>query len=160
MDQLKAILTTACLLSLTIGLCNVLKPGVIFEKQIRFIISLIFVLGLVSPILSLKSDGVCVTFAKSSGEVNAQSLTEQMYDEILIITEDKTETALLELLSSNGVECEDLQIQAHIDEGQCIYISEVSVVCDEPQRTCEILRESLGEEVVLHVSQMDTEIPK
>lgn len=160
MEQLKSILTTACMLSLTIGLCNVLKPGLIFDKQLRFLISLLFVLGLASPILSLKNEGFHIAIPENAGQERTQALAEEMQESILYQTGKQTEAALYKLLREKGIVCSELQVRVHIDEGQCIYISEVSAVCDQTEYTCEILRASLGEEVMLHVSEIGTEIQK
>ncbi len=155
MEHCKAIIIAACMLSLTVGLCNALKPGLIFEKQIRFLISVIFVLGLASPILRLRQDGICMTFSQNVNRLQTQELTEKVYESILETTTVQTESALHDLLSKNGIICTQLTVHVHIDEGQRIYISEVSAECDQPEATCEILRASLGEEVILHVSKMD-----
>lgn len=155
MDRFQTIITTACMLSITIGLCNALKPTAIFEKQIRFLISMIFVLCISAPILQLRKGTISFFVPKYNMQIQSAELTEQVHQSILDKTAEQINAALQELLRRNGIICTKLDVRVHIDEGQRIYISEVSAECDQPDHACEILRASLGEEVILHVSQMD-----
>ncbi len=154
MEQLKTLITMSCMLSITVGICNILKPSALFERQIRFLISMLFVIGLAAPLVNIEWKLTPITSRENTVNAQTASLTQQAQDLILSQTAAHTETALEELFNLNGIKCSELQVTAHIDEGQCIYISEVSTVCSDSQRACEILRTNLGEEVILRVTEM------
>lgn len=154
MEQCKAIIISACMLSITVGLCNALKPGMILEKQIRFLISMLFVIGLAGGILKLRQEGIRIPYQVCSEEIQTKELTGAVQETILERIKIQTERALQELLAENGISCKDLSAEIHIDEGQRIYISEVSAECNQTEFACEILQVHLGEEVVLHVTEM------
>ena len=154
MEQLKTLITMSCLLSITVGICNILKPSNLFERQVRFLISMMFVIGLAASLLNI--DWQIVSIAPRENTVNVQtaSLTLEAQDLILSQTAARTETALQEIFNQNGIRYSELQASVNIDEGQRIYISEVSTVCSDTRRACEILRTNLGEEVILRVTEM------
>lgn len=154
MEQLKIIITTACMLSLAVGLCNILKPSKIFERQVRFLTSMLFVIGISTSFLKIDWDLTPMKPVESTENVQTANLTLEAQSLILTETENQAERALHDLLKENNITCSDLQVSVHIVEGQRIYISEVSAVCNDTQHACEILRENLGEEVILHVAEM------
>lgn len=154
MEQLKSVLTAACMLSLAIGLCNVIKPSRIFEKQVRFLISLLFVIGLASPLLQIDWQSSPLALAEDLQASQAEKLTQELQTQLLEETAVRTENALLEVLAADGVSCSELDVSVHIDDAQCIYISEVSVVCSDAEKANNILQASFGEEVTVHVTEM------
>ncbi len=154
MEQLKTIITAACMLSIAVGLCHVLKPNKLFEQQVRFLISLLFVISLAAPLLQIDWQIRPSELAEMQDNAYTEQLTEEAANIVLHETETQAEAALQRMLAEKGIACSELTASAHIDEEQRIYISEVSAVCSHVQQTCEILRENLGEEVTLHVAEM------
>lgn len=154
MEQLRTIITTACLLSIAVGLCSLLRPARQFDKQLRFLISLLFVIGIAAPFLRIDWRMPPSAFAQVQQSEQTQTLSEETEQLILTQTEQKTESTLQAFLTENGIVCSDLHVAVHIDETKRIYISEVSTECSDRQRACELLRTQLGEEVTLHVSEM------
>ncbi len=154
MNEIKAVLTAACMVSLAVGLCHALKPSQLFEKQVRFLISLLFVLGLVSPVLTIDWRTMAAFMQETPAAAENAQLETQLQSQLLEETAVRTETALRELLASNGIRCTEMDVSVHIDETNCICISEVSTVCSGVGRTTDILREQLGGEVTIHAAEM------
>ncbi len=154
MEQLRTIITTACLLSIAVGLCSLLRPGRQFDKQLRFLISLLFVIGIAAPFLQIDWRMPPSAFAQIRQSEQTQMLAEETEQLILEETARKTESTLHAFLTENGIACSDLHVSIHIDETKRISISEVSTECSDRQRAYELLRTQLGEEVTLHVSEM------
>lgn len=155
MNDLKAVLTAACMVSLAVGLCHALKPSHLFERQVRFLISLLFVIGLAGPILTIDWRSAAAIIQNEPAAAENPQLEEELEVQLLQETAVRSETALRELLASNGISCTELDVSVHIDETNCIYISEVSAVCSDAGKTTDILREQLGEGVTIHASEMD-----
>lgn len=157
MEELRTVITAACMLSIAIGLCNMLRPSRQFEQQIRFLISLLFAVCLAGPLLRMD-----LTLAPPEADmvrtaIQAEQITDTAQELILTETAEKTEAALCARLAENGITCPELKAEIHIDDKQRIYISEISAVCSDTVRAGAILRSDLGEEVTLHVAQLDTE---
>ncbi len=154
MNALKTILTAACMVSLAVGLCHALKPSHLFEKQVRFLISLLFVIGLVSPILNIDWRSALAFTQEIPAAAENPQLETQLQAQLLEETAARTETALRELLALNGIRCTEMDVSVHIDEMNCICISEVSIVSSDVRKTTDILQEQLGEEVTIHAAEM------
>lgn len=153
MEQLKAVITAACLLSIAAGLCDLIRPDQQFRPQIRFLISLLFVIGLTSPLLHLDADLVLSDPLDVQQTVQEEKLADTAEALILEETARRTEDALRELLSQNGIACTEMEVSLHIDELQCISISEVRTECSDMQRGCALLEMQLGEGVTIHVAE-------
>jgi hypothetical protein len=157
MNQLRTIFITACMLSIAIGICNMLRPARRFERQVRFLVSLLFAIGLGAPLLRM--DLRIPPTALASAQVNAQTdrLAQDAQEILLEETKRCTQAAIEKLLAENGISCTQLAVQIHIDDEQCISISEVSAVCSDVQRARTILQTHCGKEVLLNVSQHPAE---
>lgn len=154
MEQLRTIITAACMLSIAVGLCNILKPSKLFERQVRFLISLLFALCLAAPLLRIDWHAAPSELAAVQMEVRADQLRQDAQQLVLEETAARTENALCGILRNNGIVCPNLDAEIHIDDEQRIYISEVSAVCSDPAQAADLLRTNLGEEVTLHVTEL------
>jgi len=143
MEQLHSAVLSICLLSICTAVCTLFCPESSLTKQVRFLISLLFIIGLAVPLTNLE-------FPESLIQIQEQNSQETA----LAVTKKSAEQALLFLLSEEQIHCSDLQVDVHIDGNQRIMISDVSVVCDDYQNACRVLREALGEETELHVTEI------
>ncbi len=153
MEQMKTVVIGACMLSLAVGLCHMIKPSRTFEKQVRFLVSMLFVICMVSPFLHLEFSDIPELLAEAEETEQSQALEEELQSQVLASTRTQTEAAIAQLLTAQGIACSEIAVTVHIDETGCISISEVSVTCDDEQKASESLRSALGEEVVLHVAE-------
>lgn len=154
MEQMKSIITAACLLSIAAGICDLIRPDQQFRPQIRFLISLLFVIGIAAPLVHLDVDFVLSGASEIQGTVQEEQLSDTAEELILTETERRTEEALRTLLNRNGIACTEMEVSLHIDDGQCISISEVRTECSDMQAALALLEMQLGEGVSVHVTEV------
>ncbi|MBQ7003814.1 MAG: hypothetical protein IJN57_07625 [Oscillospiraceae bacterium] len=154
MEQFRTIISGACMLSLAMGLCTMIQPGRLLEKQMRFLLSLLFVLCMAVPFLRIDYDTLTERLMQADVLPESGTLTTAMEQQLLEKTALCSESAVRTLLSAEGIACTDVSVSVHISETGSISISEVSVVCDDFQRASMLLRQQLGEEVALRVEEV------
>ncbi len=153
MEEIKSVIFGACMLSLAVGVCNMVRPSRLFEKQVRFLISLLFVLCLSVPLLQIDYEGIAARLEHADALPEADSLTAAMEQQLLEETALCSEAAIRTLLEQNGIRCMQAQVSVHIDAAGSISISEVSVTCDDFRSASQLLRQQLGEGVKLCVEE-------
>ncbi len=132
-----------CLLSVAVSLSLLICPDTALKKQIRFLVALLYLPALLQPVKILQIPDSLESVQKAQNDQTVQNLTEQAVRQ-----------AVFQLLAQQNISCSDLHIILHIDDQNCISISEVSLTCDDYQNTVRLLREAFGEEVTLHVSEI------
>ncbi len=153
MEQIRMIVTGACMLSLAVGIFHMIRPSKSFEQQVRFLVSLLFVACITKPFFDLELSPVSEVM--DTAEVSAQSveLEAEKENQILAATGLQAQTAIVQFLSANGIPDAEVTACMHIDETGCISISEVSVMCSNAQNAASLLQSVLGEGVMLHVTE-------
>ncbi len=154
MEQMKTIITAACLLSITASICDLIRPDQQFRPQIRFLISLLFVIGLAAPLAYLDADFMLSGVSGLQETAQEEQLSDTAEALILEETERRTEEALCTLLQENGIVCTEMKVSLHIDDGQRISISEVRTECSDMQAALALLEMQLGEGVSIHVTEV------
>ena len=152
MEQMKAGILSVCMLGTAVGIISLLRPGQTLERQIRFLLSLLLVIGITVPLLQIR-----LPDAAFSGNAYAaqQAENQEAFDrQLLQETEQQVEAALQERLAAAGIFCTELTAVLHREENGCIYCSEVQAVCSDPEAACAVLRDALGEEVVIHAAEL------
>ena len=154
MEQLRASVLGACMLSAAVGMVSILQPGKRLDRQIRFLISLLFVISLASPFLRMDEPGLPELPAVQGDSAQTAALENTFEEQLLAETKRLGETALRERLAAAGIGCTALEAQVHIDGDGRIYFSEVTAECDQLAAACAVLQEALGEEVSIHVTEV------
>ncbi len=154
MEQIKTIITAACLLSIAAGLCDMVRPDQQFRPQIRFLISLLFVIGLAAPLANLDADIILSGTSGMQETPQEERLSDTAQALILEETKRRTEEALCTILNQNGIACTEMEVSLHIDNAQCISISEVRTECSDMQAALALLEMQLGEGVSIHVTEV------
>ena len=142
-ENLKSAVLSVCMISICVAVCTLICPDTVLTKQVRFLISLLFIISLAVPLTDIE-------FPESLVQIQEQKAQESAVS----VTKECAERALLLLLSQADISCTELHVTVHIDEHQRISITEVSAVCDDYQNTCRILHEAVGEGAELHVTQI------
>lgn len=142
-ESLKASVISVCLLSISVAVCTLICPDAVLAKQVRFLISLLFIISLAVPLTNLE-------FPVSMTEIQQ----ERSQESVTAVTQKYAEEALYLLLTQEGISCSELHVTVHIDENQSISISEVNAVCDDFQKACRVLEQALGEEAEIHVTEI------
>ena len=152
MEQMRAGILSICMLSTAIGICSLLRPEQTLGRQLRFLLSMLLLIGLAVPLLQLR-----LPASAFSGEAFLQQQEEhrEAFEERLLLeTQKQTETALRERLSAEGITCTMLSVTLHRAEDGSIYCSEVQLSCNAPERAAALLRTLLGEEVSICAGEM------
>ncbi len=143
LETLKSSVLTVCLLSIAVSVCLFLCPENALRKQVRFLVSLMFLVSLLPAFVRPEFSDIPGSVQQSQADRTALALTEQTVKQ-----------TLASVLEQKGISCSEISVSLHIDENHCISISDVSVTCDDFQQTLRTLRELLGEGVNLHVSEI------
>ncbi|MDE6729509.1 MAG: hypothetical protein K2J71_01875 [Oscillospiraceae bacterium] len=145
LESLKSAVISVCMLSIAVAICTLILPDTTLTKQVRFLISLLFIISLAVPLADLE-------FPVSMQEIQQ----EQSQETAQAVTELYLKNALLALLEQEQIVCEELEVTVHIDESGSISIREVEVnaLCDDFQKACRVLEQALGEEAEIHVTQI------
>ncbi len=154
MEQIRTVILGACMLSIAVALCNMIRPSRIFERQVRFLISLLLVISITTPFLQIDYADALEALTETAEPPETAVLEETLEAQLLEETALCSEAAVRSLLSQAGIACTEADVIVHIGDTGSIYISEVSVTCSDFRGASEILRENLGEEVILHVSEV------
>ncbi len=155
MEQWNTVVIGACMLSIAIAIFHMIRPDQTFTRQIRFLVSLLFITSLAAPVLHLTTEAAgWNAHAEITENPHANDLSKEMERQILTQTEDYAAQALTALLEDAGISCTEMDVTVHIDDMDSIYISEVSTVCGDYQNACRILQEQLGEDVTLSVTEI------
>jgi hypothetical protein len=154
MESLKNVVAGACMLSMAVGICSLIRPSRLLERQVRFLISLLFVASFTAPLLQMDFSGSLSELSSALRTEQTAGLEDAVEESLLSETRSRAEEALRELLSEAGISVSELSVTVHIDESDSIYLSEVNVTCGDYQKTCEVLQEALGEEVTIRVTEI------
>lgn len=143
----------ACAMGITLTIAEHIVPSEVFQKQLRLLFSMIFLLGL---LLSLGSRLSSLPDAVRAAQT-AAAPTEEIFAQMV---EDETATqlclALRQELEQNGISVQEITADAHISADGRITISAVRLSCTEQQRAEQLLVPLLGESVPIEFTE-DTE---
>ncbi len=156
MDQIRSIVTGACMLSLAVALVYMIKPSKNFQNQIRFLIAALFVLTMLAPFQEVDVSELSIMNRSSEAAPQTVAMDDALESELLSLTAEQTEAALLQSMTAQGIACSEIEASVHIAESGSISISEISVICSDTDAALELLRMLLGEEVTLNVTEADT----
>ncbi len=155
MDQIRSIVTGACMLSLAVALMYMIKPSKNFQNQIRFLVAALFVLTMIAPFQEVDLSEFSVMCSSTEVSAQAAAMDDTLEAELLSMTTEQTEAALLQSMTAQGIVCSEMEVSVHIAESGSISISEISVICSDTEAAYELLRMLLGEEVTLNVTEAD-----
>lgn len=131
METFRSISITACFLSIVITIFNTLYPSEKFNKQIKIIFSLIFLLCIIKPI----TDGnIHLPNIKQTVSVSTDyytTLSENADEYFVRSVESNISTILEEKLHEENIYPEHIKTSINISENNSISINEVKIVLNE-----------------------------
>lgn len=143
LETLKSSVLSVCMLSTAVAICMLICPDTALEKQVKFLISLLFMISLAVPLMQLEFPESLEEMQQTQAETSALSLTQSCAEEALQL-----------LLAQEGITCTELHVSVHIADDQSISITEVSAVCDDYQNACRVLENALEEGTALYVTEI------
>ena len=138
---------TACLCGTGISICEMIMPDEKFSKQINFILSIVFVIGIITPFKSLadriSSDDI--SYSNAGYEFSYEG--EEMYRRYLEKTIcQNIENSIKSMLEEKNISCEKVSVSIDISDDYCISISKAGILSNEFEKASEIIRSEISED--------------
>ncbi|MBR3920890.1 MAG: stage III sporulation protein AF [Oscillospiraceae bacterium] len=147
MSVFSSVIGLACFVSLAISLVDMICPEKKFEKQLKVIFSLLFVISVATPFL--KGD-IILDFPEidiASADISVES---KRYDDTIIKEiEQNVEKGLRDELISKNLYTKEISVSVNISDNNSISISKVIFYTENSEMDEEIyseIRKILGEE--------------
>ena len=154
MEGLRSAVLGACMLSTAVGIVTMLRPKGTMTRQIRFLLSVLFVLSLAVPLLHLELPDTLDVIETAPARAAEETADAALRQTVLTEARQRTAAALVALLEGAGIRCDRLEADVYIGADDRIYCSEVRAECADMAAACRLLREALGEEVTLYVTEV------
>lgn len=143
MDTVKLIIGAACFTGLAISVAEMLKPSETFNKQIKLIFALVFIISIFSPVAA---GGIDFSFSGSEIEANGgYNAVDEVVDEGLKGTiEENIATELKIKLLETGIKCGSIKVNINMDENSSISINKVEIDTDDNEKARNMLMSLLS----------------
>lgn len=150
METMRAIVLVTCIISLLSGMLDALKPNTRFDRQMRLLLSVVFLLGILTPL----AKGMREFHPDWSGDATVSTaLTAALNDKTEACAAANLEASLTELLREGGVTDAEVEVKMHTTEDNCIEIDCVTAYCTDREAADRLLVQTLGEEVKIDVEK-------
>lgn len=150
METMRTIVLVTCVISLLSGVLDALRPNAKFDRQMRLLLSAVFLLAILTPLVK----GTSAMHVDWNSDVKiSEDLTETMAVQTEACVVENLESTLKELLRNGGVTDAEVEVGMHITEDNCIEIEHVTVFCADTETAVALLVECLGEEVTIDVEK-------
>lgn len=154
MESIRNAILTACMLSACIGMLSALSPGGTLARQMKFLVSLVFAVCLALPFTQMELPPALETLVTQEAEAQQAQAEAMLRDEVLAETKTRLEASLTEALAAQGITCESLTAELHMEETGCIHITRVTAVCSDFAGANAVLSDLLGEEAEIVVTEI------
>lgn len=151
MDILNKMVMAACFCGIAMSLCDMISPDEKFRKQLHFIFSLVFAIGITAPFANIirnfsAENGICMNIS----EYNDIADENDMYKKYLKkMTEENISESLKNLLESNGISVYKICVETDISDSSCISIIKTQLSCDDFEKGADIIKSETGAECEL-----------
>lgn len=154
MESFSMISATACFLGIVITIFNRMYPSEKFEKQMKTIFSLVFMISILTPVLNgnLQLPDISQTVAASS--VYYQEISANADDFFIKSVENNISARLEAAINSEKIFPVEIQTSVNISDNSSISINEVNVTVKDIEFADEVKKcicANLGEDVTIHV---------
>lgn len=152
MDKIRSIVLIACLLSIAISILDMLYPSKKFEQQVRFIFSLVFLIGLATPFLTGGITFPSISFP----DENYSDITDSVNSQMNTAVEGNIEKALGNKLSAEKISVKNISVSVTILGEDSISINKVQIVPEDKadsDRIKKIISGELGMETNITVAE-------
>lgn len=153
MESVREMVLQISILSLITGLIWTVKPYGKFDSQMKFVISCIMLIGVLSPFFAGLKNFDGNFYMNASVSENTAELESVTDETVLALAEEELKEVLRSKLAEEAVPCSKISISMNTREDRSIDIISVSAVSTKPQEAERILRDMLGEEVEIHAER-------
>lgn len=154
METFRMISLTACFLGIVITIFSRIYPSEKFEKQMKTIFSLVFVISVINPVVNGKLQFPDIREAVTASSDYYQEISDNTDDYLVKSIENNISRNIVAELNQNNIFPQEIQTNINISEDNCISISEVQVIVDNEEYSDEIKRfiqKTVGEKVTVYV---------
>lgn len=127
MDSFRAIAFTACFLGIVITIFNSLYPSERFNKQIKTIFSLIFILSAAKPIAAGKLSFPEIGDTVSVSSDRYEAINDNTYQYFISSVESNISASLAGKLREKNIYPEEIETSINISDNCSISINEVKI---------------------------------
>lgn len=150
METARAIVWITCGISLLSGIMDALKPDKRFDKQMRLILSAVYILAILSPFAGGK---IPFRYDVPKNTSIAVSLEDTVAEQTASCAARNLETSIQTLLQDHHITDAEVLVSVHTEEDGSINIDHVTVSCMDTVSADRLLKECLGEEVNFDVEK-------
>lgn len=160
METIRTIGISICVTAVVTAIFSMLLPDSRFDRVLKFAISLFFLTGVISPFVSGQLD-----FRVSSEELELpdapSGLEQQVEQQFSALAAHQLEAGIDFQLQTQGIEAEKVAVFIHIEPGQSVSISRITIQLgpeDSGRETevQEIVRLQTGQEAEITVRKSGT----
>lgn len=149
MEAMRAVVLVTCVISILSGVLDALKPNARFDRQLRLLLSAVFVLGILTPL----SQGAAAF--QPDWEPDTETVAVELEAAAAQATQKQAaanlEESLEAMLRQHGIADAQAEAEMYISGDNCIEIEQVTVYCMDPAAAEPLLTDCLGKEVKIHV---------
>lgn len=133
-EGIKAVIWGSCLLAVAISLLDGLCPGKTFNRQIKLLFSVFFLVGVAVPILKWDFSLSAPALGAVYQEETLEGLNSAVQESAIQLTERNLKRSLVQICEEEGVEVGLVEVKANIIEGGGIEITSVYVEASHPEQ--------------------------
>ncbi len=160
MDAFKELVTTLCLAGIGLAIYKMMVPSGTYEKQIRVLVSLVFILGVISPFARGEISIPVSANNELIESIEYARIEEQANSYLKSHFTTNLESALIKVLEEKGVAVDKISVNVDISEEYSISINEVRVLISNNADTgavkAAIIKE-VGEDTEIQVDILEVE---
>lgn len=149
MEAMRAVVLVTCVISILSGVLDALKPNARFDRQLRLLLSAVFVLGILTPL----SQGAAAF--QPDWEPDTETAAVELEAAAAQATQKQAaanlEESLEAMLRQHGIADAQAEAEMYISGDNCIEIEQVTVYCTDSAAAEPLLTDCLGKEVKIHV---------
>ncbi|MBQ8298205.1 MAG: hypothetical protein IJX77_10535 [Ruminococcus sp.] len=149
MEGFGTLIKSVCIISASVFLINGLAAGTRFKNQMKFLLNLVFITVISTPILkgTLEFDLPDIEKYMSLEYDDSMSL---YHEEMKKQTGENISAVLKQQIEAAGINCTEIETEVNISETNSISISRVTVSADNFEAAAEVIRNSLGAETEVY----------
>lgn len=160
MAAFKELVTTLCLAGIGLAIYKMMVPSGTYEKQIRVLVSLVFILGVISPFARGEISIPVSANNELIESIEYARIEEQANSYLKSHFTTNLESALIKVLEEKGIAVDKISVNVDISEEYSISINEVRVLISNNADTgavkAAIIKE-VGEDTEIQVDILEVE---
>ncbi|MEG0615343.1 MAG: stage III sporulation protein AF [Oscillospiraceae bacterium] len=156
MDFIKKIVLISSLLAIGISILDMLYPNKKFTKQLRIVFSLIFIIGIFSPLVAGNVEFSFPTALEIKETPEYSVMQTNVEKQLNKKIEENISLALTKKLEANGIAVKNIFVNINIAQDNSISINEVNIISEndfDAEKAIALIKSEVGKEVAVIVKE-------